>query len=123
MDFFRALFGNTGMQKTGDYYALPRTFKLPDAALPTICNITRDLSPDEPVDAARVKRTRHRLKLAPYGETGNHWHQPLKIKYCPGWMPGFWIRSRTCTSCGKILFSRSVTPINNIYQVPFENAL
>ncbi|MDJ7444910.1 hypothetical protein ACQSFC_25125 [Salmonella enterica] len=61
-DFFRALFGNTGMQKTGDYYALPRTFKLPDAALPTICSITRDLSPDELVDAAYVKRTRHRLK-------------------------------------------------------------
>lgn len=61
-DFFRALFDNIGMQKTGDYYALPRTFKLSDAALATICNITRSLPPDELVDAAYVKRTRHRLK-------------------------------------------------------------
>lgn len=61
-DFFRALFDNIGMQKTGDYYALPRTFKLSDAALATICNITRDLPPDELVDAVYVKRTRHRLK-------------------------------------------------------------
>lgn len=43
-------------------YALPRTFKLSDAALATICNITRELSPGKLVDAAWVKRTRHRLK-------------------------------------------------------------
>ncbi|UAN41012.1 hypothetical protein KGP24_00490 [Enterobacter sp. JBIWA008] len=61
-DFFRALFDNIGMQKTGDYYALPRTFKLSDSALATICNITRDLPPDELIDVAYVKRTRHRLK-------------------------------------------------------------
>ncbi len=48
-------------QKTGDYYALSRSFKLSDTALATICNITRDLPPDELVDAAYVKRTRHRL--------------------------------------------------------------
>lgn len=57
-DFFRELFDNIGMH----YYALPRTFKLSDAALATICNITRELSPDELVDTARVKRTRHQLK-------------------------------------------------------------
>ena len=61
-DFFRELFDNISMQKTGDYYALPRSFKLSDAALATICNITRDLPPDELVDAVYVKRTRHRLK-------------------------------------------------------------
>ncbi|MZJ51846.1 hypothetical protein GT614_03425 [Enterobacter hormaechei] len=63
-DFFRALFDNIGMQKTGDYYDLPRTFKTSDAALATICNITRDLPPDELIDVAYVKRTRHRLKKA-----------------------------------------------------------
>ncbi|RRW58639.1 hypothetical protein EGJ48_23675, partial [Pantoea dispersa] len=41
---------------------LPRTFKLSDAALATICNITRDLPPDDLVDAVYVKRTRHRLQ-------------------------------------------------------------
>lgn len=61
-DFFRELFDNISMQKTGDYYALPRSFKLSDAALATICNITRDLPPDDLVDAMYVKRTRHRLK-------------------------------------------------------------
>ncbi|MEL5428898.1 hypothetical protein [Serratia nevei] len=61
-DFFREFFDNIGMQKTGGYYALPRSFKLSDAALATICNITRDLPPDELIDAAYVKRTRHRLK-------------------------------------------------------------
>ncbi|KAF0858714.1 hypothetical protein Y888_14975 [Mixta calida B021323] len=60
-DFFRALFDNISNQKTGDYYALSRSFKLSDTALATICNITRDLPPDELVDAAYVKRTRHRL--------------------------------------------------------------
>lgn len=60
-DFFRELFDNIGMQKTGEYYSLPRTFKLSDAALATICNITRALPPDEFIDAAYVKRTRHRL--------------------------------------------------------------
>lgn len=62
-DFFRALFDNIGMQKTGNYYALPQTFKLSDAALATICNITRDLPPKDLIDAAYVKRTRHRLKI------------------------------------------------------------
>lgn len=61
-DFFRELFNNISMQKTGDCYGLPRTFKLSDAALATICNITRDLPPDDLIDAAYVKRTRHRLK-------------------------------------------------------------
>ena len=61
-NFFRELFDNISMQKTGDYYALPRSFKLSDAALATICNITRDLPPDELVDVVYVKRTRHRLK-------------------------------------------------------------
>ncbi|WP_235430925.1 hypothetical protein [Serratia marcescens] len=61
-DFFRKLFDNINEQKTGDDYSLPRTFKLSDAALATICNITRDLPPDELIDAAYVKRTRHRLK-------------------------------------------------------------
>lgn len=61
-DFFRKLFDNINEQKTGYYYSLPRTFKLSDAALATICNITRNLPPDEIVDAAYVKRTRHRLK-------------------------------------------------------------
>lgn len=61
-DFFRALFDNIAMQKTGDHYGLPRTFKLSDAALATIYNITRDLPPDDLVDAVYVKRTRHRLK-------------------------------------------------------------
>jgi len=61
-DFFRALFDNISMQKTGDYYALPRRFKLSDTALATICNITRDLPPDDLIDAVYVKRTRHRLK-------------------------------------------------------------
>lgn len=50
------------MQKTGDYYTLPRSFKLSDAALATICNITHDLPPEDLVDAVYVKRTRHRLK-------------------------------------------------------------
>ncbi|MEH4264840.1 hypothetical protein, partial [Klebsiella aerogenes] len=35
-DFFRALFDNISMQKTGDHYGLPRTFKLSDAALATL---------------------------------------------------------------------------------------
>ena len=61
-DFFRKLFDNINEQKTGDYYALPRSFKLSDAALATICNITRDLPPDELIDGAYVKRTRRRLK-------------------------------------------------------------
>lgn len=61
-DFFRELFDNISMQKTGDYYALPRSFKLSDAALATICNITRDLPPDDLVDGVYVKRTRYRLK-------------------------------------------------------------
>ncbi|MGJ3448767.1 hypothetical protein [Enterobacter sp. PTB] len=65
-DFFRKLFDNINEQKTGDYYALPRTFKLSDAALATICNITRDLPPDALIDAAYVKRTRHRLKEQGY---------------------------------------------------------
>lgn len=42
---------------------LPQAFKLSDAALATICNITRDLPPDEVIDAAYVKRIRHRLKV------------------------------------------------------------
>lgn len=61
-DFFRKIFDNINEQKTGYYYSLPRTFKLSDAALATMCNITRDLPPDELTDAAYVKRTRHRLK-------------------------------------------------------------
>ncbi len=61
-DFFRKLFDNINEQKTDYSYSLPRTFKLSDAALATICNITRDLPPDELIDAAYVKRTRHRLK-------------------------------------------------------------
>ncbi len=61
-DFFRKLFDNINEQKTGDYYSLLRTFKLSDAALATLCNITRDLPPDALIDAAYVKRTRHRLK-------------------------------------------------------------
>ncbi|CAI1207238.1 hypothetical protein [Serratia proteamaculans] len=65
-DFFRELFDNISMQKTGDHYGLPRTFKLSDAALATICNITRDLLPDDLVDTTYVKRTRHRLKEQGY---------------------------------------------------------
>lgn len=61
-DFFRELFDKIAEQKTGEYYSLPLIFKLSDAALATICNITRDLPPDELIDAAYVKRTRHRLK-------------------------------------------------------------
>lgn len=61
-DFFRELFNRIDENKTGHWYTLPRTFKLSDAALATICNITRDLPPDEVIDAAYVKRTRHRLK-------------------------------------------------------------
>ncbi|WP_188024599.1 hypothetical protein [Citrobacter braakii] len=61
-DFFRELFDNISMQKTGDYYGLPRNYKLSDAALATICNITRDLPPDDLIDTAYVKGTRHRLK-------------------------------------------------------------
>ena len=42
MDCFRALFDNIAMH----HYGLPRTFKpLSDAALATICNLTRDLPP------------------------------------------------------------------------------
>ncbi|MBS3894439.1 hypothetical protein, partial [Serratia marcescens] len=58
-DFFRELFDTISMQKTGDQYGLPRTFKLSDAALATICNITRDLPHDDLIDAAYVKGTRH----------------------------------------------------------------
>ena len=65
-DFFRALFDNITMQKNGDHYGLPRTFKLSDAALATIYNITRDLPPDDLADAVYVKRTRHRLKEQGY---------------------------------------------------------
>ena len=61
-DFFRKLFDNINEQKTDYSYSLPRTFKLSDATLATIFNITRDLPPDELIDAAYVKRTRHRLK-------------------------------------------------------------
>lgn len=61
-DFFRALFNHIDEQKTGHDYSLPRTFKLSDAALAILCNITRDLTPAEIIDAAYVKRTRHRLK-------------------------------------------------------------
>jgi hypothetical protein len=61
-DFFRELFNRIDEHKTGHWYSLPRTFKLSDTALATICNITRDLPPDEIIDAAYVKRTRHRLK-------------------------------------------------------------
>ena len=65
-DFFRKLFDDINEQKTGYHYSLPRTFKLSDAALATICNITRNLPPDELIDAAYVKRTRHRLKEQGY---------------------------------------------------------
>jgi hypothetical protein len=41
-------------------------FNLSDAALATIFNITRDLPPDELIDATYVKRTRHRLKEQGY---------------------------------------------------------
>lgn len=61
-DFFRELFDDINEQKTGYHYSLPRTFKLSDAALATICNITRNLPPDELIDAVYVKRIRHRLK-------------------------------------------------------------
>jgi len=61
-DFSRELFDKIGMQKTGDQYGLPRSFKLSDAALATICNITRDLPPDDLIDAAYVKGTRHQLQ-------------------------------------------------------------
>ncbi|MEQ2019270.1 hypothetical protein ABLB90_22535 [Photorhabdus bodei] len=61
-DFFRELFNRIDEQKTDYWYSLPRSFKLSDAALATICNITRDLPLDELIDAAYVKRTRHRLK-------------------------------------------------------------
>ena len=61
-DFFRKLFDNINEQKTDYSYSLLRTFKLSDAALATIFNITRDMPPDELIDAAYVKRTRHRLK-------------------------------------------------------------
>ncbi len=62
MDFFRELFDNIGMQKTGDYYALPQSFKLSDTTLATICNSPRDLPPDDLIDATYVKRPRHYLK-------------------------------------------------------------
>ncbi|ENX4473492.1 hypothetical protein ACFO72_004460 [Enterobacter roggenkampii] len=61
-DFFRKLFDNINEQKTGYHYSLPRRFKLSDTALAAVCNITRALPPDELIDAAYVKRTRHRLK-------------------------------------------------------------
>lgn len=65
-DFFRKLFDNINEQKKGNYYSLPRMFNLSDAALATIFNITRDLPPDELIDATYVKRTRHRLKEQGY---------------------------------------------------------
>ncbi|MHA1053405.1 hypothetical protein [Enterobacter mori] len=68
-DFFRELFDNINMQKTGGYSTLPRSFKLSDAALATICNITRDIPPNELVDAVYVKRTRHRLKEQGFSAT------------------------------------------------------
>jgi len=53
-DLFRKLFDNISMQKNGDNYVLSRNFKLSDATLVTICNITRDLLPDELIDMAYV---------------------------------------------------------------------
>lgn len=44
-DFLRGLFNRIDEHQTDHWYSLPRTFKLSDAALATICNITRDLPP------------------------------------------------------------------------------
>lgn len=80
-DFFRKLFDNINEQKTGNYYSLPRIFNLSDAALATIFNITRDLPPDELIDATYVKRTRHRLKeqgTVQYGKASRR-HYPFFI--------------------------------------------
>ncbi|WP_413536203.1 hypothetical protein [Rahnella inusitata] len=62
-DYFRVLFDRINEQKKGlAGYSLPRGFRLSDESLATICNITRDLNPEDMVDAGYVKRTRHRLK-------------------------------------------------------------
>lgn len=62
-DYFRELFDRINDQKNGLVgYSLPRGFNLSDETLATICNITRNLNSEETVDAAYVKRTRHRLK-------------------------------------------------------------
>lgn len=61
-DYFRQLFDHINELKGGFGNALPQSFKLSDSALATVCNITRELKPEDMIDAAYVKRTRHRLK-------------------------------------------------------------
>lgn len=61
-DYFRALFDHISDLKTGDWYTLPRDFKMTDNALATVCNVALNLAVDDVIDAAYVKRTRHRLK-------------------------------------------------------------
>jgi hypothetical protein len=61
-DYFRALFDHISDLKTGDWYSLPRNFRMTDSALATVCNVALDLPAEAMIDAAYVKRTRHRLK-------------------------------------------------------------
>ncbi|WP_324724470.1 hypothetical protein [Lelliottia sp. JS-SCA-14] len=61
-DYFRALFDHISDLKTGDWYSLPRNFKMTDNSLATVCNVALNFPADDLVDADFVKRTRHRLK-------------------------------------------------------------
>ncbi|ECE0486501.1 hypothetical protein KX75_20235 [Salmonella enterica subsp. enterica] len=61
-DYFRALFDRISDLKTGGWDSLPRDFRMTDNALATICNVALNLPAEDVIDAAYVKRTRHRLK-------------------------------------------------------------
>lgn len=65
-DYFRALFDHISDLKTGDWYALPRNFRMSDNTLATVCNVALNLPAEDMTDAAYVKRTRHRLKEQGY---------------------------------------------------------
>lgn len=61
-DYFRWLFEHISDLKMGHWYSLPRAFKMSDNALATVCNVALNLPAEDVIDAAYVKRTRHRLK-------------------------------------------------------------
>ncbi|MEG6138933.1 hypothetical protein [Enterobacter kobei] len=61
-DYFRVLFDHISALKTGDWYDLPKNFRMSDNALATVCNVALNLPSEDVTDAAYVKRTHHRLK-------------------------------------------------------------
>jgi hypothetical protein len=59
-DYFKALFASMEENSAENYGQLPRGFKLTDRTLASLVNCALDLSPDELVDEAYVKRLRQR---------------------------------------------------------------